>query len=763
MDRLLAELRPADLMVADRADRLTLIRRASYDLTGLPPSPEEVRAFSRDPRNDEEAFAGLVDRLLDSPHYGERMAQHWLDVVRYADSSGFANDFERGNAWRYRDYIVRSFNSDKAYNQFVLEQIAGDELVASGSDLISEAEARVALGFLRMGPWELTGMEVAKVARQRFLDDVTNSVGEVFLGHSLQCARCHDHKFDPIPTKDYYSIQAVFATTQLAEPVAAFLDEENLKGFAEERYLRRTASEHQKVLADLEEVLLRNSVDWYRSQNPLRSKAFQRWQELVTEISAKEGSGGVFNAARQAMQGSGFSEEQYPPRHVGFSPQQFGAERVARKGLQRLGWEFERYQPFALSVYNGRTPKRNGVYAPTRVPEARLEKGQLEETCILTGGDPFSESARVQPGVLSVVKGVEDIVIPESIEGRRLAFARWVASDTNPLTARVIANRVWLWHFGRAIAGNPNNFGAKGKKPTHPRLLDWLAMTLVEKGWSIKSLHREVMLSDAYCQSSTHPEASNRERYDPGDEFYSVFEPRRLSAEELRDSMLAVSGELNLELGGIPCRPEINPEVALQPRQVMGAFAAAWVANPEPQQRNRRSLYILKLRGLVDPMLEVFNSPSPDFSCEQRDASTVTPQVFTLFNSKNTYRRALSFAQRVITESSTDQQTIIRCFEIAFGRQPDSEELEAVLRHWRQLETSYQSVEIEKILAPPPAQVIREAVEENTGERFQFTEKLYSNEDYVPDLNLGAVDLHLQSLADICVVLFNSNEFVYIY
>ena len=216
-------------------------------LTGLPPTFEEVQA-RMDTRSDETVYGEAVDRLLKSEHYGERMAQHWLDVVRYADSSGFANDFERGNAWRYRDYVVRSFNHDKAYDQFIIEQIAGDELVAEGDESLSQSEAMIALGFLRMGPWELTGMEVFRVARQRFLDDVTNSVGEVFLGHSLQCARCHDHKFDPIPTRDYYSVQAVFATTQQTERQAAFSPFENQEGFEEQRYLRQKEQQHAKVL-----------------------------------------------------------------------------------------------------------------------------------------------------------------------------------------------------------------------------------------------------------------------------------------------------------------------------------------------------------------------------------------------------------------------------------------------------------------------------------------------------------------------------------
>ncbi|HYF35922.1 MAG TPA: DUF1549 domain-containing protein, partial [Prosthecobacter sp.] len=232
IDALIARRLPKGMAVAPAADARTFIRRATFDLLGLPPSPEEVQAFEAAfARNADDAVNTLIERLLASPHYGERWARHWLDVARYADSSGFANDYERGNAWRYRDYVVRAFNSDKPYNEFIKEQLAGDELRPN------DPEAVIATGFLRMGPWELTGMEVAKIARQRFLDDVTNSVGETFLAHSLQCARCHDHKFDPVPTHDYYAMQACFATTQLSEREAPFLPSENLRGFEERRHL----------------------------------------------------------------------------------------------------------------------------------------------------------------------------------------------------------------------------------------------------------------------------------------------------------------------------------------------------------------------------------------------------------------------------------------------------------------------------------------------------------------------------------------------
>jgi hypothetical protein len=747
---------PAGLTVAPSADRVTLIRRATFDLLGLPPKPEEVEAFVKDARPEAEAFAALVERLLASPHYGERMAQHWLDVTRYADSSGFANDYERGNAWRYRDYVVRSFNTDKRYDQFVREQIAGDEIDPLNPEML------IAAGFLRMGPWELTSMEVPKIARQRFLDDVSNSVGETFLAHSLQCARCHDHKFDPIPTRDYYSLQAVFATTQLAERTSPFLDIENRQGFEEKKFLELSREEHLKQLAILDEALLRNAVRWHKE----KKKDDARWiaaVEAAHKLSAKNkyGFADVFTRARDRVKSQRMSESDYPPKFVGFTPEQYGIERVARKGLERLQWELDRFEPVALSVYGGRTPQMTSISAPFRRPNNPMTEGELESSCVLTGGDPFGSGEKVKPGVLSVLGDVQKTPIPETIEGRRKAFAEWVASPDNPLTTRAIVNRIWLWHFDQPIAGNPNNFGSTGKKPTHPELLDWMAATFVEKGWSFKAMHRAIVTSEAYRRSTKHSDLKLLSDKDPAATSYAVFKPRRLSAEELRDAMLTVTGELNPTLGGIPNRPEINLEAALQPRQVMGTFASAWTPNPLPSQRHRRSLYSLKTRGQPDPQLEVFNAPTPDFSCEKRESSTVTPQVFSLFNGQNTRARALALAHRAVKETKGDDEAITRLFALVFARTPRAAELESCREHWNAMTALVGDAKPMNI--KPPLEVRRDAVEENTGEKFSFNEKLYANAEFVPDLQPADVVPRTRALAEVCLVLLNSNEFSYVY
>lgn len=760
VDALIALRMPEDMPVAGAADGRTFIRRATFDLTGLPPTPEETEAFVQAyAHNAEAAVHALINRLLESPHYGERMARHWLDVARYADSSGFANDYERGNAWRYRDYVVRSFNADKPYDQFVKEQIAGDEMNPNDPEML------IATGFLRQGPWELTGMEVAKVARQRFLDDVTNSVGEAFLAHSLQCARCHDHKFDPVPTHDYYSIQACFGTTQLAELPAPFLKEENTSGFEERKHLETRFAEHLSMLRGLDDKMLANAEKWYADKKIDRAewdKAVAAAREFIQGGGKAKGGksknfAGVFEVARGRLQKQGVPEDQYPPKLMGFTPEDFGNERVARKGLERLRWEMERYEPFALAVYDGRTPQVTSINQPVRMPQNRMTNGELEQTAILGGGDPFSPTKPVKPGALSVLGSVE---FGDGIEGRRKDLALWIARKDNPLTTRAIVNRLWLWHFGQAIAGNPNNFGGTGKKPTHPELLDWLAATLVERGWSLKEMHRIIMTSAAYRRRSFPTRSENTaSENELANSFYATFKPRRLSAEELRDAMLSATGELNPQLGGIPNRPEINVEVAMQPRQVMGTFAAAWVPNALPSQRHRRSLYALKIRGLRDPFMEVFNEPGPDFSCEAREVSTVTPQVFSLFNGQASYDRALALASRVLKEKPAD--VITRVFELAYGRKPATEEKTACENHWHAMEARQANLTFTK--TTPPLTVKRDAVEENTGEKFSFQEKLSAYAEFIPDLQPADCDAHTRSLADVCLVLLNSNEFAYIY
>ncbi len=359
-------LQRSAIQPASRADRVTLIRRATFDLLGLPPSPEEVAAFVGDPRPDVAAFAGLVDRLLASPHYGEQMARHWLDLTRYADTAGLANDFERPNAWRYRDYVIRAFNADLPYSRFVVQQLAGDELDPSQTDHL------VAVGFLRMGPWEQTAMSVARITRQQFLDDVTDSVGQVFLAQPLQCCRCHDHKFDPIPTRDYYAMQAVFATTQFAERPAPFQATENLAGFPQEKaYLEQRIERFENELARIDAKHAEAARRWYAER-------------------------GRAHASPQELRRQGVSEDQIVPRHLGLTTEDFGLQRIASKNLERHRWELDRFRPLAFSVYSGTTRPLRSVQKRLDLPVDPAD-GQREETAILIGGDPFAPGDSVRP------------------------------------------------------------------------------------------------------------------------------------------------------------------------------------------------------------------------------------------------------------------------------------------------------------------------------------------------------------------------------
>ncbi len=730
-------LRELGLEPGPRADRTTLIRRASFDLLGLPPAPAEVDRFFNDPRPDAIAFGELLDRLLASPAYGERWGRHWLDVTRYADTAGFANDYERPNAWRYRDYVVRALNEDRPYDRFVAEQLAGDEIAPD------DTEALIGVGFLRMGPWEQTGMSVAKVTRQQFLDDVTDAVGQVFLAHPLQCARCHDHKFDPIPTQDYYSIQSVFATTQFADRDAKFLPSENTSaGFDERPYLQERLKRYQALLKSI------------RNKEQVAERAWYANRGLEYDTRGKKERQGV-------------PSDEIAPLRIGLTPEDLGLDRIARKYITRHSWELDRYRPIAYSVYSGGTRLQQNISGRIQAPHNILKTGILEETAILTGGDLFSPSTPVSPAPLSCVPLREDgtearpiVEIPETPTGRRQAFAAWMTDPENPLPARVMVNRVWQWHFGRGLVRTANNFGTMGSKPTHPQLLDWLASEFIERGWSIKDLHRLIMMSDAYSRSTVHPDPELLRRLDPKGESLARFRPRRLSVEELRDAMLAASHELNRVIGGVPVRPDINQEVALQPRMIMGTYAPAYQPSPDPAQRHRRTLYAITIRGQRDPFLTVFNQPSPDESCAGRPSSTVAPQALTLLNSQESYDRALAMAVDLIDHGSDRSQAVRDAFKRTTGAEPSAEDLDDLLAHWEAMTARH--AEFTLSLRAIPTEVTRRAVEEISGETFEFTEELELNGMYVTNVKPEVLPPEVRGLADLCLVLFNSNPFLYV-
>lgn len=740
-----ARLAEAKLTPAEPADARTLIRRATYDLIGLPPTPKEVvdfsSAYDADPGH---AYGELIDRLLASDQYGERWGQHWLDVVRYADTGGFSNDYERSNAWRYRDYVIRSFNSDKPFNQFVIEQIAGDELETEGA-AANESELVVATGFLRMGPWG-TAMVPQDEARQIYLDDLVHNTGQSFLSMPMRCCRCHDHKFDPIPTKDYYRLYAAFATTQPAEMPAEFLPEENQNGFDERRELTAEllafAKAELKVVDDKMEAAAKK---WYEEHNLPYKKENARKND---------------------------PEDMKPPRHVGLTPEEKGIKKVREQDVWIWERRLERYQPLAQSVYSG--PDKWSNTRKLR-PAEKIDQNWRPTTFILAGGSLEAKGSKVGPGVLSGtnVPAVGKQLLPEDsdldpyritdgISGRRLDLAKWLASDDNPLTARSFVNRIWQFHFGKGIVKTPNNFGAKGGKPSHPELLDWLTADFIEHGWKVKRLHRLIMQSDAYRRSGQHENLKHVETVDPNNDLLARFPARRLTAEEYRDTALLVSGELNPEMGGLPIMPEINMEVALQPRMIQFSIAPAHQPSRTPAERNRRTIYTYRVRGQADPMLEIMNLPNPNESCESRDSAAVTPQAFTLMNSDVMTDRSIAFALRVQKEQSDDTSAQIqRAVQLAYGREPTAQEQDHLEGYLTEMLSYHQ--ENEPVAKEYPKQVVRSLVEEFTGEPFEFVELLNVYNDYVPDPKPWTVSAETRALADVCLLLFNSNELMYVY
>ena len=690
-----------------------LYRRLSFGLTGLPPLPSEVREFDEKIKKSKKALSMYANKLMASPHYGEHFARHWLDVARYADSGGFANDYSRPNAWRYRDYVVRAFNQDKPYNRFIIEQLAGDELNSN------KPENLVGTGFLRMGPWEQTGMSVFKETRQLWLDDVTDSVGQAFLAHAMQCAKCHDHKFDPVPTRDYYRMMAVFSTTQLAERKASFLPSESRRDF------------------DSFTGLIQSKIDFYDQQNVELNEKMKRLKR-EEKGSAKVGDNGL-------------------------DPGDEASQSRIYKNLIRHKIELNRVEPFTHAVYTGKTIVRKSVQGRIDMPENPWQKGYFDPDVIYSGGDVYSKGEQVEPGGLSAAEslgGMNTSPFPKGKGKRRLALAKWIVNERNPLTARVMVNRIWSWHFGRGIAGNPNNFGGTGELPTHPALLDYLADWFMNNGWSVKKLNHLILTSETYRRSSRHPNPESLAEKDPKGQLYARFLPRRLVAEEIRDAMLRVSGELNPRVGGIPSRPDINFEVALQPRQIMGGTASVYEPDPLPEQRNRRTLYAEKLRGLRDPFLEAFNQPGSDASCELRESSTVAPQALTLLNAEEVQDRALAFATRLLNEQKNEVAVIERAFELALGRAPSKEEIEFCVARWK---NSTKSEDGKKPVAPSfPQKIKRTVMAEKTGEPYDFWEFLPSFEFYQPDMQRSDTDSRTRGLAHICLVLFNSNEFAYL-
>jgi hypothetical protein len=443
---------------------------------------------------------------------------------------------------------------------------------------------------------------------------------------------------------------------------------------------------------------------------------------------------------------------------------------VLNKRYQTLRRTQTRFEPLAYSVYNGPNREVRSRHA-MQMPDEIADKPPA--TFILGGGSVYAPETEVQPGVLSAVSALEQALdgppkepepypIPRGIAGRREAFAEWLSRPDHPLTLRSVVNRIWQYHFGKGLAENANNFGTTGRKPTHPELLDWLARYFVEHDWSFKAMHRLLMSSEAYRRSSRHPQPEQLALEDPDNQWLAIFNPRRLRAEEIRDALLFASGELNPTIGGIPVRPEINQEIALQPRHIMGSIAPAYQPSRTREMRNRRTIYAERYRSLPNPILEVFNQPASEVSCERRASSTVTPQVFSLMNSPQMRDRAIALAVRLEEEAPENLQEQIRIAgQLVWNRPMEESEIRQAEAFVRQMIDYHREVTPEPVSYPQEVQ--REMFEEMTGETFHYTEELDIYANYEPDVKDMDSAPETRALADLAMVLFNTNEFMYVY
>jgi mono/diheme cytochrome c family protein len=586
-----AELAARGLKPNPPATKRELIRRAYFDLIGLPPTPEQMAAFEKD--KSPAAWERLIEQLLSLPHYGERWGRHWLDVVRFAQSNGYERDGEKPEAWRYRDYVVKAFNEDKPYDRFVREQIAGDEL-----EPVTFASI-MATGFQRLGVWD-DEPDDKRMAEFDELDDVLSTTGTAFLGLTIGCARCHEHKFDPIPQADYYSLLSFFRNIRLNEAPKYTLDSPNYVPLAAPAKVAEWGAAHEARLNSLQ-------------TNLAGAKDDAEKKKLTQQIEATRNERAPFEFALAVRERG----PQPPPTHV-----------LIRGNAGNPGAEV---QPAFLSVLAGRQPT--------------LRRSRREEAQTL----PVSVD---QSLLTSAATNQGSYASAAASTGRRRALADWVASAENPLTARVMANRIWQHHFGRGLVKTTSDFGHAGALPSHPALLDWLAAEFIESGWSIKKLHKTIMLSQTY-QMSSRAENTRAMSVDPDNRWLWRQNLRRLEAEALRDTILAISGKLNLRMGGRGFFPHLSGEVlAGQSRPGLD-----WEIS-SAEELSRRSLYAYVRRTMSVPMLDAFDYSNTTSPLSERPVTTVAPQALLLLNDAFMQEQAAALAERLERGCGAKTETV---------------------------------------------------------------------------------------------------------
>lgn len=584
----LKQLRDNALEPSQPASRATLIRRAYYDLTGLPPTADQVQNFIDDPNPN--AFSELVDQLLDSPHYGERWGRHWLDLVRYAETNSFERDGPKPNAWKYRDYVIRAFNQDKPYDQFIKEQIAGDELDEVTVDSLT------ATGYYRLGIWDDEPADPLQ-AKADEMDDIIMTTGQALMGLTVNCARCHDHKIDPIPQKDYYSM-------------AALLGDVTTYGTRDEQ-------------------VSNNQID---ISPPKLRRAYQESDERISKLE---------NAKREIEQ-IGIVKMPAPDQRATEGNERDRKRVLDAKLKDHLSDEqWGQYQSLDKSLGTARQQKRSLKPRQTVLGLGKVKRAP-PQTFVLFRGNPHSPTDPVEPAYPTIFdeavptissRQIESPILKRRASGRRRAFADWLTQPDHQLTSRVMVNRIWQFHFGRGLVRSSNNFGQLGTPPTHPELLDWLSRTFVRDRWSIKELHRRMMNSMTYQMASTNRQLGLAK--DPDNNLFWRFNPRRLSAEEVRDSILAASGTLNLKMHG----PSIYPKLSAEVLAGQSKPGKGW-GNSSNDDRNRRSVYIHVKRSLLTPVLSEFDFPDPDLTCEARFATLGPGQALALMNGEFAGRKA---------------------------------------------------------------------------------------------------------------------------
>jgi hypothetical protein len=635
----LARLEAAGLRPAPEADRNTLIRRLSFDLTGLPPGPEEVAAFGGD--RSPFAYERLLDRLLASPHHGVRWGQHWLDLARYADTDGFEFDQARPNAWRYRDWVVASLNRDLPYDRFLSLQLAGDELEPE------HPAAFIATGFNRCYP-DMVDLNDQGLRRQNALNDITETTGLVFLGLTIGCARCHDHKFDPIRQADFYRLQAFFTPVR-------FRDDYPVASPERRRAHERAVTAWQAELTDIRAEIL-------RLEKPIRDRV------------APGLPMGALDEAVAAYHKPEAERTEAEVRNV--------FELLRHDGRIRPG-DWARLASPELLADRARLLarlERIERSAPPSMPTARgtEEAGEAPPpTYLLKRGEFAARGPAVDPAFPAVL-GDQPTGIAKAAgsSGRRSALARWLTRADHPLTARVFVNRVWQGHFGRGLVGTPSDLGQMGDAPSHPELLDWLAREFIASGWSVKALHRLIVTSATYRQSS-RPSATPAA--DPENLLLWRQNRRRLDGESLRDALLAVSGRLNPAQGGPGVFPPLPAELTR-----LSSKGQIWPVSPRIADQDRRSLYIFVRRNLRYPFFEGFDRPDTNASCPRRAVTTIAPQALSLLNSPLAVGSARDLARRVADEAGPGRDAQLdRAYRLTLARPPDPSEGALALAFFR--------------------------------------------------------------------------------